>query len=69
MAAGECWICRQKIQYQKEKKEQAYNEAKLIANEQGETMVIYKEGTIWKYCKSGNQPLEATDVNIVSKYL
>ncbi len=45
---SKCWICDQKAAWKREKLNAARAAAKLLANEQGETLVIIKEAGIYK---------------------
>jgi hypothetical protein len=45
-----CWRCDQKEQYFREKLNAAIAEARTAARETQTTQVVYKEGSIYKFC-------------------
>jgi len=65
---AECWICIQKAAWKNEKINAARAAAKLQANEQGQTMAIYKEGCNYKIIASSSIPAGAKAIEHISQY-
>jgi hypothetical protein len=63
-----CWICIQKAEWKAEKLNTVRNQAKILANEQNQTMAIIQETTSYSIINAANVIPGQTVIEFVSKY-
>lgn len=65
---GVCWICIQKAEWKAEKLNAVRTQAKIVANEQNQTMAIIQETTSYLIIKATDLTPGQTVIEFVSKY-